>query len=297
MRVKIFQIQRFCLEDGDGIRTTVFLKGCPLSCMWCHNPEGRSWENILSFQAQRCLQCRVCEAVCPNSVHLWKDGEHLVRREKCTACGRCVQTCPKKCLEIAGREAETSWLAEELLKDRAFWNGGGGVTFSGGEPLLQPDAVWETGRLLKRQKCNIMVETSGYGQRSAVQKVMQIADGWLYDFKAGSPEKHRRLCGQGNELIQDNFRFLYREGARLIVRYPLIPGINDAPEDFDGLYRMLMDTSLEIPVQIMPYHIMGKGKSERIGQKYPACLPKKDADVGYLGQKKDELRRMGISVR
>lgn len=297
MRANIFQIQRFCLDDGDGIRTTVFWKGCPLSCLWCHNPEGKREESILSFQTERCLQCRKCEAVCPEGVHFWKDGAHNVRYEKCIRCGRCVQRCPKKCLEIIGREMETEELAEELLKEQAFWSGGGGVTFSGGEPLSQPDAVWETGKILKRKNCNVMIETSGYAGRAAVEKVMQVADGWLYDFKAGPADKHRRLCGQGNELIQDNFRFLYRAGARLVVRYPLVPGLNDGTEDFVGLYRLLRETSLEIPVQIMPYHILGKGKAERTGQVYPECLPKKDADADYVRQKKEELMKMGIFVR
>lgn len=294
--MEIFQIQRFCLEDGDGIRTTVFLKGCPLNCIWCHNPEGKRTGRQLAFQKDRCISCGRCQQACRQNAHLVEEGRHRICYEDCNGCGACVALCPVGCLEIVGREVGADALAEELLKDRPFWEGGGGVTFSGGEPLYQADGVYETGRRLKEQNCHIMVETSGYGSREAVKKVMQITDGWLFDFKAGPSRKHEKLCGQGNERIRENFSFLCQNGCRLIMRYPLVPGVNDDAEDFAVLLGMLKETSMEIPVQIMPYHIMGKDKAARTGQIYPAFLPQENADKTYIAQKKRQLRGMGIKV-
>lgn len=282
------------MEDGDGIRTTVFLKGCPLSCLWCHNPEGRGQEKCLSFQAERCMNCRRCETACLNSVHVWNQNRHFVEYDKCSSCGCCISVCPQRCLELIGKETDSSWLARELLKDHSFWGTDGGVTFSGGEPLFQADAVLETGKQLKKEGCHITIETCGYAPRQAVEKVMQTADAWLFDFKAGAFDKHLRLCGQGNRIIWDNFRFLYHRGVKLTIRYPLIPGINDDKEDLEALYHLLRDTSMEIPVQIMPYHIMGKGKAERIGQIYPEMLPVQDAPEAIIARKAEDMRRIGI---
>ena len=296
VKLQIFQIQRFCLQDGGGIRTTVFLKGCPLDCLWCHNPEGKRPESQLSFQGGRCLQCRKCEGVCGFGVHRWEQGRHVVDFQPCQNCGACVAVCPQKCLELAGEWVEPAWLAGELLKDEVFWRDGGGVTFSGGEPLMQPDGLYETGRLLKKHNCHIAIETSGAVSWPVIDRMAEITDVWLYDFKAGPSAKHKRLCGQGNERILENFRRMYEAGCRIILRYPMIPGINDGEEDFDVLCRMLGETSMEIPLQVMPYHILGKDKARRIGQTYPDTLPDQDAGREYVWRKEEELRKRGIYI-
>lgn len=295
-RLQIFQIQRFCLQDGGGIRTTVFLKGCPLSCLWCHNPEGKSAENQMAFHKDRCLQCRNCENACKAGVHRWNQGIHKVCFRSCNKCGACIEVCPRKCLEMVGEQVEAEWLCGELLKDQVFWGDGGGVTFSGGEPLMQADGVYETGRLLKEHYCHIAIETSGFASWDIIDRIKEVTDVWLYDFKAGPSLKHRRLCGQENKRILENFCRMYEAGCSLILRYPMIPGINDGEEDFDVLCGILGKTSMEIPVQIMPYHIMGKDKAERIGQSYPEILPRKDAGEEYVRQKEEELIRRGIQV-
>lgn len=292
--LRIFQIQRFCLQDGGGIRTTVFLQGCPLDCLWCHNPEGKSTESQLSFQRERCLQCLNCEKVCAYGVHSRQHGLHVVDFQACRKCGACVDVCSAKCLELTGERVQAEWLTGELLKDRAFWEGGGGVTFSGGEPLMQPEGVYETGYLLKKHRCHIAVETSGFASWSSIRRVMKIADVWLFDFKTGPSSKHRRLCGQGNERILENFRRMYEAGCEMILRYPMVPGINDGEEDFDVLREILWETSMEIPVQVMPYHILGKDKAQRIGKGYPETLPREEAGKAYVRRKKEELRKKGI---
>ncbi len=295
-KLQIFQIQRFCLQDGGGIRTTVFLKGCPLNCLWCHNPEGKGGARQLIFQRERCLQCRKCEQVCGFGVHEWEKGVHTVHFQSCRNCGRCTAVCPRKCLELAGEWTEAQRLAEELQKDRVFWGDEGGVTFSGGEPLMQPDGVYETGRLLKERDCHVTIETSGFAPWPVIERIMEVADVWLCDFKAGPSAKHRRLCGQGNERILENFRRMYEAGCRMLLRYPMIPGINDTAEDFDVLCWLLAKTSMEIPVQVMPYHILGRDKARRIGQSYPDILPREDAGREYIRQKEEELEKRGLCI-
>ncbi|HJB92059.1 MAG TPA: glycyl-radical enzyme activating protein [Candidatus Eisenbergiella merdigallinarum] len=289
----VFQIQRFCLRDGDGIRTSVFLKGCPLSCAWCHNPEGRSGRVQLSFLAHLCAGCGRCAAVCPAGVHGFA-ASHRVDYAKCTGCGRCVSACPRGCLELVGKRMTVSETVREALKDRPFWGTVGGVTFTGGEPLSQAGFVLECAKRIREAGGTVAVETSGFAERRDVEMLREVVDCWLYDFKAGEEEKHRRLCGCSCLPVRSNFRWLCGQGARLILRYPMIPGVNDGEADLDGLIRLLSETSLDIPVEILPYHRMGKTKAERIGESFPAFLPAEDAGRSQAEALCQRLRGMGV---
>lgn len=295
----IFQIQRFCLRDGDGIRTTVFLKGCPLSCLWCHNPEGQRRETQLSFQLYRCIACGQCRDICRNGVHTFGTGQgiHCVDFSKCQLCGRCIEACPTGCLELIGERVEAERLIKVVLLDRAFWRKLGGVTFSGGEPLLQAPFVLECARLLKKENVNVTVETSGYAPKSVMEALLPFVDCWLYDFKAGPEEKHKALCGVSNKCIHENFCFLCKEGARVILRYPMIPGINDSVEDMEALLMLEKECQDRIPVEVLPYHVMGKGKTQRIGIEYSAFLPEEDAKSETIEERCNFLRKNGIAAR
>ena len=266
MKLSYFNIQRFCLQDGPGIRTTLFLKGCPLRCVWCHNPEGQSYDAELMFRAEKCVGCGRCLGFCSaRSV----DGDKVkVDRTLCTVCGKCVERCLSDCSEICGKTEDTDTLFGILKRDAPFFEeSGGGITVSGGEPLAQPDGVLRLAELAKEDGVGFAVETSGYCDGEALRKLNDLGALFLYDIKGVDEELHIKNTGVSNEKILRNLEMLADLGADIILRLPLIPGYNDSEEAMSSLAALLGRYAGKVRrAEIMPYHRIGVGKYAALGR-------------------------------
>lgn len=266
----ISDIKRMSVHDGPGIRTTLFMKGCPLRCKWCHNPENLIREPVLSFTEKLCVGCAACAAVCASGVHIVDSGIHTIDHDKCTACGKCVEECYTGALKIYGRSETAEDTAKLLLEDRAFYaRSGGGVTFSGGEPLMQSGFLREVMEILKREGIHIAVDTCGHAPWEAFETVLPYTDIFLYDIKHIDPQAHRAGTGVGNETILENLRRLCAAGAKAEIRTPVIPGYNDSPEELGAVARLLSTLRGISGWRLLPYHSMAKAKYDAIGGEYP----------------------------
>jgi len=293
----IFDIQRFSIHDGPGIRTTVFFKGCPLNCIWCHNPEGISRAPLLSFRPALCIGCGFCFRTCPAGCHRMEGGKHLFDRERCEACGRCAAECYPGALELVGREESAAEIMREVLRDKAFYdNSGGGLTLSGGEPLMQPDFAFELLCAARDAGLHCCVETCGFAARAALDLVRPKTDLFLFDVKETDRARHAELTGKPNDRILANLRHLHGTGADIILRLPIIPGVNDRPEHFKGIAALARDLPGLKGVEIMPYHQLGENKVGRFGldqsRRAKASAPEPGVVEGWTG----ELRRRGVNV-
>ena len=251
----IFDIKQFAIYDGPGIRTTVFFKGCPLRCMWCHNPEGLSFQPQLMVSTANCQHCGRCAAACPTGV------------QTCTACGQCVRACPQGLRRICGTRYDAQSLAQKLLRDAAYLAAmGGGVTFSGGEPTGQPQFLLE---LLERTaSMHRAIETCGYCSEATFTAVLARVDYVLLDLKLIDPQRHRRYTGVSNEPILENLQRLKKSGKPFRVRIPVIPGVNDSDENFDQTADLLTDAPALELVELLPYHVTAGAKYEMVGLDY-----------------------------
>ncbi|MDR1419813.1 MAG: glycyl-radical enzyme activating protein [Treponema sp.] len=262
----VTNIQRFSTDDGPGIRTTVFFKGCTLSCRWCHNPETISPKKQLQFQEEACGACGACARICPAGAHSLAGGRHELNRRNCTGCFACVEACLYGALEAQGRDMTPGDLAEQLLRDKPFYdNSGGGVTFSGGEPLLQAGFCADTMRLLKEKGIHTAVDTAGNVGWEQFQKTLPWTDLFLFDIKLAEEQKHREWTGAGNSLILENFARLCDTGKDIWIRTPIITGVND--DDDESLKRaaLIKDRKTVKKVELLPYHAYGMGKYAALG--------------------------------
>lgn len=267
MTGRIFDIKRFAVHDGDGVRTTVFFKGCPLHCLWCHNPESISRNYQMFFFEHKCTSCGACAGVCEN--HKIINGKHIYERDKCNFCGKCAEICPNDALSLQGYETTVEELMPKLLADRTFYEtSGGGVTLSGGECLLQPDFALELLKALKKEGINTAVDTCGCVSREIIDKVRPYTDTFLYDVKAFHSDVHKDCTGVGNELILSNLRHLVSVCADIEVRIPVVPGKNDF--ELPYIKELLSELGIK-KVKELAYHDLARSKYRALDM--PDTLP------------------------
>jgi pyruvate formate lyase activating enzyme len=263
----VFDIQRFALHDGPGIRTTVFLKGCPLQCLWCHNPESQAFSPQLAYDSARCRTCPACVEALVCGVHALDAGPlgdaAALRPEVC------LEACPHGALTVIGREMTVDEVMAEVLRDAPYYRRSeGGLTLSGGEPLAQPSFALALLEAAKAHGLRTCLDTSGAVAHRWIVAAAEVTDLFLYDFKATDPAEHRRLTGASNALVLDNLDDLYRRGARIVLRCPLVPGVNDTLEHLAGIAALAARYPALEGVEILPYHDLGRDKAARIGRAY-----------------------------
>lgn len=264
----VSNIQKFSLDDGPGIRTTVFFKGCNLSCAWCHNPECISRFPTLQFTADACIVCQHCQVLCPHGVHFFKGKEHLLQRRLCEACGACCQGCLSDALILNGKHYTHEQLLSVIMQDLDYYREtGGGVTCSGGEPMLQADFVAELLASCKEEDISTAVDTAGNVPFSEYEKVLPWTDVFLYDIKAFSPGIHKKYTGYENSRILTNIRLLKEHRATIYVRIPIIPGINDSIPEQTHIADFLNQIQPD-KIELLPYHSYGTGKYSAFGMPY-----------------------------
>ena len=269
----VTNIEKYSIHDGDGIRTTVFFKGCRLACRWCHNPENQSFRPEIVYTAEKCTGCRACEAVCPKGAISFDPASHhvLLDRAKCIACGRCVEKCAFGAREIAGRQYPVEELFHEVQKDRMFFElSGGGVTLSGGEVMEQDMDYIEA--LLKKfadRGYSVDIDTCGYAPYESFRRILPYVDTFLYDIKMMDSEKHKRFIGHGNERILENLKQLSKDGARIHIRIPTIGGVNDDPDSMRATAAFLKENVVVKAISLLPYHTFGSDKYTKLARTYP----------------------------
>jgi len=303
-RGRVFDIQRFSVHDGPGIRTTVFLKGCPLRCLWCHNPEGISAAPQVSFLPEKCLACGECVRICTHDAHRlegsYRSGEpivHAYNREACETCGECTRHCDSGSLEFVGRPMTVEDVMKEVGQDRTFYAGtGGGVTISGGEPLSQIDftvALLHAARDMGIHRC---LETSGFASWERFRPLLPLVDLFLYDCKETDPHRHETFTGQSNQLIIENLWRLHEAGARVQLQCPIVPGFNDRQDHFTAIAALAQSLPRLDGVQLLPYHPLGESKLQRFGLNPAADMPRQPMDPAELDRWASWLREKGVRV-
>jgi pyruvate formate lyase activating enzyme len=293
----VFDIKKFSIHDGPGIRTTVFFKGCPLSCWWCHNPEGQSPAPELVLRESRCIRCGACLEVCAQSAISWDGDVVFTDREKCVLSGACVEACYAEAREIVGREMTVAQVMAEIERDVAFYDqSGGGVTFSGGEPLSQPGFLLALLRACNEKGIHTAMDTCGFATWETLDSIRKHVDLFLYDLKLMDEAKHREFTGASNELILRNLQRLSARGHNIFLRVPIIPGINDNAENI----RQIGAFAAALPhlkrVDILPYHRAAAEKYHRLNKVYglPETRPPSDERMAEITQ---ILKGFGLRVK
>lgn len=275
----IFNIQRFSIHDGPGIRTTVFLKGCPLRCFWCHNPEGLRPRAEVQFYPSRCIGCGECVRACPESAQeLSAGGERIYRRERCVVCGECVEVCFAEGLQVVGREVGPAEVMREVLADRVFYEtSGGGMTLSGGEPFLQPEFSLALLAAAKAEGLHTAVETTTQCRWEHLESALPLVDLFMVDIKHIDAEKHRAATGVTNHTILANIRRLAATGKLLIFRVPVVPGVNDTPEEVGAIAAFVSSLGAEradggagLTLELLAFHRLAEEKYRSLGLEYRA---------------------------
>ena len=264
---RIFNIQHFCVDDGPGIRTTVFLKGCPLRCAWCHNPESYRAQTEILLRADRCSACGKCASVCPKGAHELNAEGHEYDRARCTACGTCVSQCLTGALERVGEDRTVSEVLAELCTDRVFYDtSGGGITLSGGEPTAQPAFSEALLAASKEEGLHTALETCGYCSVEIMERLIPLTDLFLLDWKITDEAEHKHYTGVSNRLVRENLALLCKNGAAVVLRCPLIPGVNMYKAHYDGIVALVQQYPGIQQIDLEPYHPMGLWKTRALGR-------------------------------
>lgn len=289
----VFDIRRFSIHDGPGIRTAVFFKGCPLTCWWCHNPESQRRQSEVMLREQRCIRCGACVRACPQGAISPGNGDKdpvSTDWQRCTRCGACVMACPTEAREIVGTERTSASVLAEIERDIPFFDeSGGGVTFTGGEPLMQPAFLMELLRGCRARELHTTLDTSGFAAWDIIESLLPLVDLFLFDIKSMDPEKHRAYTGVSNELILENMKKLSESGAQIIFRVPVIPDLNDDLANLRAIGTLARSLAGVRRVDLLAYHAAATGKYERLGRNYHL----KDTRV----PREDEMNTMADRLR
>ena len=284
----ITNIQKFSIHDGDGIRTSVFFKGCPLKCEWCHNPETQRYEREIQYDPDKCTGCGSCVRVCPSHAVVLEDGKPVTDRKACTLCGRCENFCPAGIREVVGKEYTVKELVRELMKDQIFYeDSGGGVTFSGGEVMtMDMDYILAAARELHRQDITLTIDTCGYVPYEKLESLLPYVDTFLYDVKVMDPEIHRKYIGADNKLILENLVRLAKDGARIYIRIPVIREVNGNEKNMKETIAFLKEHDIHPPqINLLPYHDTGSGKYPKLDMEYKGTdlhAPEREEMEGFV---------------
>ena len=295
----IFDIKRFAIHDGPGVRTTVFMKGCPLRCWWCHNPEGQLTGFEIMYMEYKCIHCHTCQMVCPEKIIYFdkKEQQHF-DREKCTSCGICTDNCPTGALKFVGRRITVDKLLEELERDfTLFDSSGGGVTFSGGEPLMQPIFLKESLIRLREMHIHTALDTSGYASRDVFRAIIPYTNLFLYDIKLFDEREHIRYTGVPNTIIKENLKFLVENnrGKDIILRFAVIPAITDTDKNINDWISFIKQLDGIEEIDLLPYHDVGE-KFRRLGKEYKMPVHEAPSDE-KLKEIKEKFEDIGLYVK
>lgn len=256
----VFDIQNFSLHDGPGVRTTVFLKGCPLRCPWCSNPESQSPVKQIMFYEEKCEECGECKKICPTGA--------ITSGKGCIGCGKCVDICQHDARKLAGREMSSEEVIKEVLKDKMFYGETGGVTCSGGEALMQPEFLLEIFKGCKEKGIHTVLDSTAYCKPDIYKEIMQYVDLAYIDLKCIEPKKHEELTAVKNDWILENIRYMDENQIQFNIRMPIIPGYNDSDQIIDETIQFLSSLKSEYKVWLLPFHAFGKSKYPKVGMKW-----------------------------
>ena len=292
----VFDIKKYSIHDGPGIRTTVFFKGCPLSCWWCHNPESQSSRHEVMLHDNRCIRCGACVDACPQHAVAWIDGEPITDRAVCERCGTCIGECYAEARQIVGREMTVEQVMAEIVPDTAFYDESrGGVTFSGGEPLLQRDFLLALLQACRARELHTVVDTSGFAAWDTIDQIRPCTDLFLYDLKLIDDERHRETTGATNQPILRNLQDLSALGHPIVIRIPLVPGLNDDEEAIRQMAEFIAALPNRHPIELLPYHHIAIDKYLRLGKTY-RLFEVRRPDTGRMEEIAQQLQQFDLPV-
>ena len=295
----VFDIKRFATGDGPGIRGLIFLKGCPLNCKWCANPESQALKPEIIYYQENCTQCGSCIENCPTNSIIKDSKWGLKTDQNCNLCGKCVESCLYDAREIIGEKKRVSEILELIRRDRSYYDySGGGITLTGGEPLFQCDFAVELLKAFKREGINTAVETTGYTSRECLKKAVDNLDLIFYDFKHFDDQKHKQYTGVSNQIIKENLCWLnnYLKEAKIIIRIPYIPEHNSSPAEQKQIYKYLKQFKRVKRIEIMPYHRLGAAKYEGLNREY-ALKDLEPVNKNELKHLVELGNKIGVNIR